>query len=351
MSRVESARQPDSNCQTTREGMAMLHNKPGRESGKRTIRVAGVALMVALAAPFCSGQATPASTAQTAAFDQAGDRAPSDEIVLRPGDTIKINVYETPELAQTARVAADGTVSLQLSGGIVKVGGLSEAEASHVIDQKYIDAGILKQQTTTVLIQDFASRGVSILGEVVRPGVYPVAGPRSLVDVLALAGGLTMSADTHVTIQHGDGSLTVATVSMPREDGGKILANDVRVLPGDKVVAPRAGIVYILGEVTRPGGYIMQHDGRITVLQAVAAAEGTTRFSSEKNAYLIRRTGDTYQTEHISIRDMYKGKQLDLPLNPGDVVYVPLSNLRNFVFNAPGILGSLAGAAIYSIHN
>jgi polysaccharide export outer membrane protein len=160
-----------------------------------------------------------------------------------------------------------------------------------------------------------------------------------------------MSADTHLTIQHGDGSLTTATVSMPREDGGKILANDVRVLPGDKVVAPRAGIVYILGEVTRPGGYIMQHDGRITVLQAVAAAEGTTRFSSEKNAYLIRRTGDTYQTEHISIRAMYKGKQLDLPLNPGDVVYVPLSNLRNFVFNAPGILGSLAGAAIYSIHN
>jgi polysaccharide export outer membrane protein len=202
-----------------------------------------------------------------------------------------------------------------------------------------------------VLIQSFASRGVSILGEVVKPGIYPVAGPRSLVDILALAGGLTADADTHLTIQHTDGTAITAVVSIPREDGAKILADDLQVQPGDKVIVSRAGVVYVLGEVGHPGGYVMRHDGQITVLQALAAADGTTRYSNESNAFVIRRTGETFRTERISIRDMYKGKQPDEPLNPEDVLYVPISNMRNFIFNAPNIIGSLAGAAIYSIRN
>jgi polysaccharide export outer membrane protein len=356
LSRVEAA--AGQIQQTMPQGMTMLRNQIGSRAGTRVIQVCSLALLLAIHVRLCGAQGAPGPTTQATVAAQPGNAAPSNDILLRPGDTINVTVYDTPSLTETVRVSENGTVDLPLLGD-VQVAGLSEAAASHRIDQKYIEAGILLpsgagntfRPETTVLIRDFASRGVSILGEVVKPGIYPVAGPRSLVDVLALAGGLTPTADTHVTIQHGDGTSTIATVSIPREDGAKVLADDVQVQPGDKVIAPRAGIVYVLGEVGHPGGYIMQHDGRITVLQALAAAEGTTRYSNEKNAFLIRRTGETYQTEHISIRDMYKGKEPDEPLNPQDVLYVPISNLRNFVFNAPGILGSLAGAAIYSIHN
>jgi polysaccharide export outer membrane protein len=345
-----SVQQLDTQRYTTPEGMTMLHNQIGRNSGTRIILATSLALLIAFASPFCGAQATPDPTTQTTMMTRGGNRAPSNDIDLSPGDTINVTVYDTPELTVTVRVGENGIVDLPLLGDI-HVAGLSEAAASHLIDQKYISAGILLRPATTVLIQAFASRGVSILGEVVKPGIYPVAGPRSLVDVLALAGGLTPDADTHLTIQHADGTSTTAMVSLPREDGAKALADDVQVQPGDKVVASRAGIVYVLGEVGHPGGYIMKHDGRITVLQALAAADGTTRYSNESNAFLIRRTGETYHTEHISIRAMYKGQQPDEPLNPEDVLYVPISNLRNFVFNAPNILGSLAGAAIYSIRN
>jgi polysaccharide export outer membrane protein len=327
----------------------MLRNDIVPKSRTRTFLVFPLALFFTLTATLCNGQVTPGGVTQSPAA-QAENRAPSNDIDLRPGDTINVNVYDTPDLTVTVRVSENGTVDLPLLGD-VQVAGLSEAAASHLIDQKYIGAGILLRPATTVLIREFASRGVSIVGEVVHPGIYPIAGPRSLVDVLALAGGLTAAADTHLTLEHGDGTSSLAVVSIPREDGAQVLADDVQVRPGDKVVAARAGMVYILGEVTHPGGYIMQHDGKITVLQALAAAEGTTRFSNERSAFLIRRTGTTYLTERLPIRDMYKGKKPDFLLNPEDVVYVPLSNLRNFVFNAPGILGSLAGAAIYSIRN
>ncbi len=310
---------------------------------------ASLALFLWISSGFSNAQIAPKATTQAHPTVPGNSRAPSGDINLSPGDTISVIVYDTPDLTLTVRVSQSGTIDLPLLGDI-PVAGLSEATASHLIDQKYIGAGILLRPATTVLIVEFASRGVSILGEVVRPGVYPVPGPRSLVDVLALAGGLTSAADTQLTINHGDGTAS-KVVALPREDGSVILANDVEVLPGDKVIAARAGMVYVLGEVTRPGGYIMLHDGRTTVLQALAAAEGTTRFSNEKDAFLIRRTGDKIETSILSIRDMFKGKQPDQPLNADDVLYVPISNLRNFIFNAPGILGSLAGAAIYSVRN
>jgi polysaccharide biosynthesis/export protein len=297
----------------------------------------------------CHAQAVPTPMDGNAAPANAGTLPSSNGVLIRSGDTVAVTVFDAPELSVNVRVSGDGTVKLPLLPD-VKIAGLSEASAARIIDTEYISRGFLLRPATSVLIHDFAVKGVSILGEVTRPGIYPIAGARSIVDVIALAGGLTVAADTRLIIRRTSGLVEVVTISLPLDDGAKTLGNDVEIFPGDRVVAQRAGTVYVLGDVGRPGGYVMQHNGMLTVLQAVAWASGTTRTSGENSAVLIRRSGETYTTSHLALRDMYKGKIADITLKPDDVIYVPSSNLRNFVVSAPQILGSLAGAAIYSVN-
>lgn len=291
-----------------------------------------------------SGSAQSTPLARRTPMPDVGES--SSSIVIKPGDTLAVTVFDAPELSRDVRVSGDGTVNLPLLNNLL-VAGLTESQAAHQIDAAYLQAKMLLRPQTSVLIRDFATRGVAILGEVVHPGLFPVPGPRSLLDVLAQAGGFTNLADSRVDIKRADGTLELG-IRLPLENGEEILAHDVVVSPGDRVVAKRASTVFVVGEVAKPGGYLMQYDGSITLLQAIAQANGTTRISRETDIYLIRRSGDTYTTRHVELRKMYKGRLPDFNLEAGDVVYVPGSTVRNFVVNAPEILGTLAGAAIYS---
>lgn len=311
--------------------------------------VAVLGLVLADAHGFAQRRGEPASAAALAEAAEGSARASSDSIIIRAGDTIGVTVFDTPELSREIRVSADGTVNLPLLNDLA-ITGLSESEAAHRIDRAFVQAKILLHPQTSVLIRNFAARGVAITGEVVHPGLYPVAGPRSLFDIIAEAGGLTTMADTRVDIKRADGTMEHG-VRLPLDDGEKTLSSDVNISPGDRVIAKRAGSIFVLGEVTRPGGYLMQYDGNVTVLQAVAEASGTTRIAGENNAVLIRRIGNSFTTQPLKLREMYKGKQPDFALSAGDVIYVPGSTLRNFAVNAPEILGTLAGAAIYSVNH
>ncbi len=232
----------------------------------------------------------------------------------------------------------------------VPVAGLTEPEAAHRIDEAYVNGHFLLHPQSSIIIREFASKGVSIVGEIAHPNIYPVPGPRSLVDIIALAGGLTPAADTHVTIKRQDGSFAKATIILPVDNGVLTLQNDVSVSPGDRIVIERAKMVYILGEVTRPGAYIMQVNGTLTVLQAIAYAGGTTRVAGENNTKLIRRSSSGYNTDNVPLHNMFKGRIADLSLQANDILYVPGSTARDFIVNAPAILGTLAGAAIYSVN-
>ncbi len=288
--------------------------------------------------------------ASTAAVSQGSSAlVENSQILIRPGDTVSITELNAPDLSRDARVSADGRVYLPIIGDIL-VANLSEGEAAHAIDAAFLGAHVLLHPQTSVLIREFASKGVTVLGEVAHPSIYPIAGARSLVDVLALAGGFTAMADARVLVKRGSGTAGELTVEVPVDNGKLALKDDVPVYPGDQVVVQRAGMIYVLGEVTRPGGYSMQPNGMITVLQAVAAASGTTRVSGEKKVVVIRRNGSAYTTQPVNLRAMYKGKMPDFALEPNDVIYVPDSDLRNLVINAPAILGTLAGATIYSVN-
>ena len=304
-----------------------------------------LAAILSVIAPFTACRAQTSESMAPALT--AGSR--SAQILIRPGDTIGITVFNAADLSRDVRVSEDGTVNLPLLGDF-PVADLSESEAAHRIDQEFVLHHVLLHPQTSVFIREFATKGVTIVGEVVHPSVYTIAGSRSLIDIIALAGGLTPRADTRITIERRNGTIDQAVIPLPFDNGLATLHNDTPIYAGDRIVVQRAGMIYVLGEVSRPGGYIMEQNGSITVLQALAAANGTTRVAGSNSAVLIHRTPGGYTTNALFLKDITKGKKPDFALQANDVIYIPESMLRNFAVNAPEILGTLAGAAIYSVN-
>ncbi len=313
-----------------------------RQATRLVRSLCGAVLVFFMPLTICRAQTSNAAPAPV-----EGSR--SAQILIRPGDTIGITVFNAADLSRDVRVSEDGTVNLPLLGDF-PVADLSEAEAAHQIDQAFLLHHVLLHPQTAVFIREFATKGVTIVGEVVRPNVYAIAGSRSLIDIIALAGGLTPRADTRITIERRNGTIDQAIIPLPLDNGVLTLRNDTPVYAGDRIVVQRAGMIYVLGEVSRPGGYVMEQNGNITVLQAIAAANGTTRVAGSNSAVLIHRTPSGYTTGKLLLKDISRGKRPDFALQANDVIYIPESTLRNFVVNAPEILGSLAGAAIYSVN-
>lgn len=274
----------------------------------------------------------------------------TESLLLGPGDTVHVTVFQSPELETHARITDTGDISLPLAG-TVHVSNLTPAAAASVVAQKYSAGGYLRQPQVTVMVDDYATQSVAIMGEVLRPGNYPVVTPRNVIDVLTLAGGLTPQADRHITIQHrldgsGNSSSVRQHVFLPN-DANAALSAQVLVRPGDLIIVPKAGIVYILGDVGRPGGYVMQDDSTLTVLQAVALASGANRTASESHVRLIRRSGAQFTEIAVPLKQIQKGEAADIALQHDDVLWIPFSYGKNFMVSAPSIMGSTSSAAIY----
>jgi len=281
----------------------------------------------------------------TAADRSHGDQSKNESLLIGRGDLLHITFFREPELEQKVRVKDSGEIDLNLAGTI-KVTGLTSADAAKAIAQLYSSGHYLNHPQVSVVIEEFATQSISVLGQVSRPGTFTVATARSLLDVLAMAGGLTDTADRHITVQRGDRSGN-SIVFLPN-DAATSLQNVTIVYPGDTVVVPKAGIVYVLGDVARPGGYVMQDDANLTVLQAIAMASGANRTAKEDAIRLIRKINGRYQESAVPLRDIEKGKKPDMQLEADDVLYVPFSMARNVVLGASSILSSTSSAAIYA---
>ncbi len=300
-----------------------------------TIRLAALAALLLLPPSFVRAQSNaPGTSAGLATRIQIG-----------PGDLIVVEILSVPEMSQTVRVDETGDVSFHLIGSL-HLAGLTIDESKSLIAARYVAGNYLVNPQVSLLIQEYGTQGATVSGEVVRPGVYPVLGRRSLLDTLSHAGGITPSAKNEVTIQrHADGSILTVTLS---QDARESLAADVEVLPGDKVIVPRAGIIYVLGDVYRPGGFVMQNDGKMTVLQAVAMAEGTQTTASLDAAVLIRNSPSGYVIVPVALQKMLRGKVRDSQMKAEDILYIPNSSMKSILYRGlPGVAASAAGAAIY----
>jgi polysaccharide export outer membrane protein len=269
-------------------------------------------------------------------------------VPIAAGDLLEVTVFDVPELTQQVRVGADGKVPLALIGP-TKVAGLSGQEAALLIARELSEHKFLLHPQVNVLVKEFSSQGVSVMGEVQHPGVYQVLGARSLLDVLSMAGGLTNVADSRVTIKRRSGSEENVTVKLKNDDAQSSLANDVQIYPGDLVVAPRAGTVYVLGAVNRPGGFVMQDNGKITVLQALAQAGGVNTTAAANRAVLLRKTGDAYLRSTLHVARIARGQDKDVELHPNDIVFLPTNRLKSGLHGVEEVTTSIGSASIYAI--
>jgi polysaccharide biosynthesis/export protein len=263
------------------------------------------------------------------------------------GDLIEMSVFDTPEFSGKLRVSNTGDVILPLVGSLHVVG-LTAAEMEALIRQKLIDGGFMKDPQVTVFIAEYATEGVSVLGEVKTPGVYPALGSHSLVDYISLAGGLTNMAGTSVTVTHaGHPDMPEQVKISSKAPLGQ--QNNPQILAGDSIFVEKTGLIYVIGDVVRPGGFPMDHDDHLTILQALALAQGTT-FSAKKGAtVIIRTTPEGRVTLHEDLPKILASKAKDEALQDNDILFIPNSAARTTLKNTEAIIPVAASATIYRL--
>jgi len=187
-----------------------------------------------------------------------------------------------------------------------------------------------------------------VLGEVQKPGVYPLIGPHRLFDVLSQAGGTTPKAGELVTVtrQNQPHSLQNVTLSANPEKNNE---SNIEMHPGDTVVVSKAGLVYVVGDVRKPSGFVMEAHG-MTVLQALAMAEGPTATAALKSAKIIRSTPTGPTEIPLELKKMLAAKAPDLRLQAEDIVFVPGSAAKSVASKtAQSIINMATGVAVYRI--
>jgi polysaccharide export outer membrane protein len=272
-----------------------------------------------------------------------------ESLVIGPGDVLHVRVLDSPELDETPRVTDSGEIPIAGIGS-VKVAGLIPTIAASRIRQALINWHYLNHPEVLVTVEQYTTESVSVLGQVKTPGAYNISTGRSVLDILSMAGGLLDTADHHIVIERHGGAGKIVKYDLSN-DPRKAIEGQVQVFPGDTILVPKAGIVYILGDVNRPGGFVMgDTTSQLTILQAVTLAGGTARSAVPSHARIIRKNSDgTYKTIPTNFSAIQKGNKPDVLLHPDDVVYVPFSYARNLFADPSSIAGSVASAGIYAI--
>lgn len=269
------------------------------------------------------------------------------QLKLAPGFLLSLNVLDDPDFTGTFRVDETGNIRIPELGSVY-VAGKTVADVRGEIANDLFKEGILKDPQVELNVVEYTAPQVTILGAVASPGVFPLLAPEGLADVLALAGDTTILAGNRIDITAPDGASKPQTVHYSRGMDTKLL-NSVTVQPGDTIHVQRAGIIYVLGGVNRPGGYVMQENGDISVLQAIALAGGTGVTASIKTVYIIHKGRDnTTAWLQVPYRKMTEGKVADVRLQANDVLFVPTSRLKSAFISSEGVLASITSASIYA---
>jgi polysaccharide export outer membrane protein len=303
---------------------------------------------------FCLALLAPVATAQEKSPASSGGGSSSAGFssgaagLIGAGDLVEMSVFDTPELSGKLRVSNAGDVILPLVG-TVHVDGLNATDVQSLIRRKLIDGGFVNDPQVTVFVNEYATQGVSVLGEVKTPGIYPAFGAHNLIAYISVAGGLTPLAGTTITITraaHPDQpeqvKISASTASNP--------LNNPAILPGDTIFVEKTGLVYVVGDVVRPGGFPMDHDEHLTVLQAVALAMGVNYTAAKSSVRIIRTTTAGRQEIPIDLKKIFASKAPDLKLQDNDILFVPNSTARTAIKAVAGAaVPAAATATIYKV--
>ncbi|WP_342743597.1 polysaccharide biosynthesis/export family protein [Granulicella rosea] len=266
---------------------------------------------------------------------------------LRIGEAFLLNfeVDGVPELSQQLTVEG-GNIVVPLLGP-VQVEGDSLRTAEGKIAKLLVDGKLLNNPLVHLRILQFSKPYVTVAGEVQSPGRVLLLSPRSVVDVLALVGGETTAAGGTVDIRRIGAAPDTEIEQVPYTNGrDSAVARNTLVYPGDEVYVRRSGVVYVLGEVQKPGGYLMVHSGTLSVAEAVSLAQGTTAIASLGEAVVIRRNDNKLERITVSLKKQERGEDEAVQLKDGDMLYVATNKIKSAFVTTQGIIGAALASAI-----
>jgi polysaccharide export outer membrane protein len=305
----------------------------------------GLCSLHLLAQTTATGAATQAPVANDAA--SSPPLLANSNVKLGIGDLVEISVFGVPDLSIKTRISGSGDIYLPLID-YVHVADLTTDEAQELIQKRLEDGGFVRGPHVSIFVNESASQAITVVGEVGHPGQYPAIGERRLFDIISAAGGLTDKAGRNVTIDrrgNPDQKIELQLSSNLVED----TKDNVEIFPGDTIIVSRAGIVYVVGDVNRPSGFLIE-DNALSVLKALALAGGSTRTSALNKTRILRQTPNGVQEIPVNLKKVLYAKAPDLPLVKGDILFIPGSAAKNAAYRtadaAVSISTSLAVVAV-----
>lgn len=253
--------------------------------------------------------------------------APAPNYRLGANDVVAVTVRQAPELNVTARVSANGTIDLPLIGD-VPAAAQTAGELELAIEARLRER-FIRDPDVTVTVTEVRSHGVTVVGAVAKAGVHQIHDAATLLEVLSMAGGVSGEAGEHVVIHRegadGETPIVVKLSSLMSSDPRA----NIQLRKGDLINVQTAGVIYVMGAVNKPGAYPIRGNAGVTVLRALAYGEGITPIAAQRDAMVLRITGDGKRLEiAVDLDQVLKGKSPDVALESQDVLFVPISGTK-----------------------
>jgi polysaccharide export outer membrane protein len=288
--------------------------------------------------------------AQPGIAQQATEQRPSPpNIVIGPGDLLNIVVFDTPELTTSARITQDGDVNLPVLG-MMKLAGLNTIEAARKIEDELRSRHLILDPHVTVFVVEYASQGATVMGEVRTPGIYPTLGTRKMLDMLSLAGGLQTTAGKTVSIVHRNDPEHPVTIPLQSSAGTMHDQDNPVILPGDTLIVNKAGIVYVIGDVLKPGGFLIDNNSPISLMQSLSLAGGWDKTAALSKTKLIRKTQEGREEVDLDLKHVAYGSQADINVRDGDIIFVPSSINKTLTYRGIEAAISITSGLLIYLH-
>jgi polysaccharide biosynthesis/export protein len=287
--------------------------------------------------------------------------APESSYILGPNDRIALRCLNAEEVSSAPiRIDADGHVTLPFVGRIM-LAGLTVSDAEKELTDQF--SKFIKHPEVELTVVESHSQPVSIFGAVRNPGAYQLEGRKTLTEVLAMAGGLRPDAGDTLkltrrkewgpisypsAVQQTTGDVTVAEISIDELVRGRNAFVDIQMLPHDVISVSRAELIYVVGQVRKPGGFPMSGGSDFSVLQALSLAEGLNNTAAPKRAVILRKGKSGRIEVAVNLARILAGRAPDTPLQAEDVLFIPDNAAKTAGMRTlDTILQTATGMAIY----
>lgn len=303
---------------------------------------APLALIPSLIAWMGAGVAPGSANAQVrqSLMEEVGrENLPSQQLGI--DDLVAVSVYDAPELTRTVRVESDGAIHLPLLHAGVKASGLLPRELEAAVAGELTTEQILVDPVVKVTVVEYHSRPVAVMGAVKLPVTFQAVGVVTLLDALAKAGGLNDLAGTEVLVNRNqDGSASTEHVPVKRLINDADPSVNFVLHGGEEIRVPEAGKIFVVGNVKKPGAFLVRDGSENSVMKLVALAEGLAPFHF-KTAYVYRPDASgTRQEIPVDLDKILDRKAPDVPLQVNDLLYIPDNKGKRL---AAGVIDKLAG--------